>query len=62
MLKLCICIYTCHRGNKPELLGRNIDEKVAIATVYGVFKDFYSDYIDLTYGNYQNSEEFRVAV
>jgi hypothetical protein len=27
-----------------------------------VFKDFYSDYIDLTYGSYQNDEEFRAAV
>ena len=33
-----------------------------IATVYGVFKDFYSDYIDLTYGNYSNDEEFKAAV
>ena len=33
-----------------------------IATVYGVVKDFYNDYIDLTYGSYSNDSEFKTAV
>ena len=33
-------------------MGRNADEQVALATVQGVFKDFYKKYLDLMYGNH----------
>lgn len=53
-----ICIYICYKANKPELLGRNIDEKVTLATAYGVYKDFHPHYIRLVYGNYNENHTF----
>lgn len=57
-----ICIYICHRSGKVELLGRNIDEWVQVATVHGVFKDFYRAYQGLVYGTYSDQAAFDVAV
>lgn len=47
-----ICVYICYKGNKPELLGRNLDEQVTMATVHGVYKDLHPIYIKLVYGSY----------
>ena len=52
-----ICIYLCFRANKPELLGRDANEKVQLATVYGVFKDLHGNYIKLVYGTYNEHNE-----
>lgn len=57
-----IAVYICHRGNKPELLGRNADEHVQIATVQGVFKDFHSAYIKLVYSPYTQEKTFESAL
>ncbi len=47
-----ICVHICLKANRLDLLGRTIDEKVTLATVYGIFKDFYSFYLKLVYGHY----------
>ena len=57
-----LLIYICHKSKKIELLGRTSDDFVMIATVNGVFSDFWSAYIDLTYGTYQDEKEFKCAV
>jgi len=51
-----ICIYVCYKGNKPELLGRNADEQVLMATVHGVYKDFHPNYIRFVYGKHEDFE------
>ena len=38
-------------------MGRNADEQVAVATLMGVFKDFYRSYLDLIYGEHKESFE-----
>ena len=45
-----------HKSGKVELLGRNADEQVSLATTMGVFKDFYKTYLELIYG--PNTETF----
>jgi len=57
-----IIIYICHKSQKVELLGRNIDEWVQVATVHGVFKDFYRAYQGLAYGTYADQAAFDAAV
>ena len=47
-----VCVYICFRGNKPELTGRNPEEKVLLATVHGVYKDYNREYGKLMYGPY----------
>jgi glutathione S-transferase len=47
-----ICVYICHRSNRLDLLGRNAEEQVLLATTYGVLKDFSPQYINLVYGEY----------
>lgn len=45
-----ICIYVCFRAGKPELAGRDPEEKVALATAWGVFKDIHIQFVGLCYG------------
>jgi glutathione S-transferase len=47
-----ICVYLCHKANRLDLLGRNADEQVLLATVHGVYKDFHPKYIQFVYGTY----------
>ena len=47
-----VCVYIVHKSGKLELLGRNADEQVALATVAGVTRDLYKDYLHLVYGDY----------
>lgn len=47
-----ILVYIAHRSGKAELLGRNGDEQVRIATVMGVQRDLHGKYINLVYGRY----------
>ena len=46
-------IYIIHKSGKKELLGRNADEQVAVATMMGVFKDLYRTYLSLIYGEHK---------
>lgn len=57
-----IAIYICHKGNHVELLGRNADEQVTLATVHGVYKDFHPNYIKLVYGTYNENNTFEAAL
>ncbi len=45
-------MYICHRSNRLDLLGRNAEEQVLLATAYGIYKDFHPQYIALVYGQY----------
>lgn len=45
-------IYIVHKSGKVELLGRNADEQVSLATVMGVVRDLHPKYINLVYGRY----------
>lgn len=45
-------IYIVHRSGKLELLGRNADEQVSLATTMGVVRDLHPKYISLVYGRY----------
>ena len=56
-----VAVYLCHKGNKVELLGRNAEEQVALATVHGVFKDLHLNYIKLVYGKYDENNTFEKA-
>ena len=47
-----IMVHLCHRAGRPELMGRNADEQVLLATVLGVLKDFFVNYVRLVYGQY----------
>ena len=47
-----VCVYLVHRAGKAELLGRNADEQVRLATVAGVVKDLHPKYVELVYGRY----------
>ena len=44
-----ICIYIIHKANKLELLGRTVDEKVAMATAWGVFRDTHIQFVGMSY-------------
>ena len=55
-----VCVYLVHKAGKVELLGRNADEQVALATVAGVIRDFHKEYIKLVYGAY-GDYDFEVA-
>ncbi len=57
-----ICVYICYKGNKPELMGRDMDEKVKMATIHGVYKDFHPIYIKLVYGTYTPENTFETAL
>ena len=57
-----VTVYICLKGNKPELLGRNADEQVLMATCHGVWKDFHPNYVRLVYGKYENEEAFQKAL
>lgn len=50
-----ILVYICHKANRIDLLGRNPDELVTLATVYGIYKDFHRQYIELVYGGYKEA-------
>lgn len=43
-------IHLVHKSGKKELLGRNVEEQVRLATVVGIFKDFYKQFMNLIYG------------
>jgi glutathione S-transferase len=45
-----ISLYICFKANKPELTGRDPEEKVAMATAWGVFKDIHIQFVGLCYG------------
>ena len=47
-----IMVHLCHKAGKLELLGRNADEQVLLATILGVLKDFHPNYVRLVYGQY----------
>jgi len=55
-------IYIVHKSQRTELLGRNLDEYVQVATVHGVFKDFYKAYQVLVYSPYKDRAAFDAAV
>ena len=58
-----VIIYIVHKAGKPELLGRNADEQVNVATVMGVTRDLHGRYINLVYGRYGDKtfEEAKAA-
>lgn len=43
-------------------MGKNAEEQVNIATIYGVFKDFHSAYINLIYGSFSDEAAFQVGL
>lgn len=47
-----IMIYIAHRSGKPELVGRNAEEQVNLATTMGVVRDLHAKYITLVYARY----------
>lgn len=56
-----IAVYIALKA-KPELIGRNAEEQVLLATVLGVYKDFHSAYIKLVYGKYTEENTFESAL
>ena len=44
-----ICIHLVHKANRPDLLGKNPQEQVLLATVMGVVKDLHTRYINYAY-------------
>lgn len=44
-----IIVHVCHKANRQDLLGRNAEEQVALATVFGVYKDFIPSLSKLAY-------------
>ena len=56
-----IMVHLCHKGGKPELLGRDCDEQVLVATVLGVLKDFHPNYVRLVYGQYNEENPWEKA-
>jgi glutathione S-transferase len=44
-----IIVYICHKANRLDLLGRNAEEQVLLATAYGVYKDFQPQFSRLAY-------------
>jgi glutathione S-transferase len=56
-----IIVYVCHKAGKPELLGRNADEQVQIATVYGITRDLHSAYVRFVYAKYDENNTFDKA-
>jgi hypothetical protein len=53
-----ICMHLCYKSGRQELLGKNAEEQIALATAHGVYKDFYPNYIRLVYGNYNKDFTF----
>lgn len=47
-----IMIYIAHRSGKPELVGRNAEEQVSLATTMGVVRDLHAKYVNLVYARY----------
>ena len=43
-------------------MGKDREEQVQLATVYGVFKDFHPNYIRLVYGSYNENSTFATAL
>ena len=56
-----MCIYIAHKSGKVELLGRDADEKVLMATVWGVFKDLKRGYTQTVYAKYESEEAWKEA-
>ena len=46
-----VCIYLLHKANRADLMGRNAEEQVMLATVMGVVKDMHPRYIKFCYGS-----------
>ena len=44
-----IIVHVCHKANRQDLLGRNAEEQVALATVFGVYRDFVPSLVNLVY-------------
>jgi len=57
-----ILIYLCHKAGRVDLLGRNADEQVILATAHGVYKDFHPRYIQMAYGSYNENATFEQAL
>lgn len=57
-----ILIYLCHKAGRVDLLGRDADEQVSLATAHGVYKDFHPRYIQLVYGSYKEENTFEKAL
>lgn len=57
-----ICVYLCYKGKRPDLLGRNAEEQVAVATAHGIYKDLHPNYIRLVYGTYGAELTFEQAL
>lgn len=53
-----ILIYLCHKAGRVDLLGRDAEEQVLLATAHGVYKDFHPRYIQLVYGSYKENATF----
>lgn len=56
-----IIVHVIHKAKKVELLGRNADEQVAIATAMGVIRDLHGRYIGLVYGRDKADMPFEEA-
>ena len=50
-----ILVHICHKANRIDLLGRDPDQLVTLATAYGIFKDFDRSYLELVYGDYKET-------
>ena len=46
-----VCIYLLHKANRADLMGRNAEEQVMLATVMGVVKDMHPRYIKFCYSS-----------
>lgn len=44
-----ILVYLCHHAKRLDLLGRDADEQVLLATVYGIYKDFHPNLSRMVY-------------
>ena len=57
-----ILIYLSHKAGRVDLLGRNADEQVLLATAHGIYKDFHPKYITLVYAAYNENSTFEQAL
>ena len=57
-----ICSFICLKANKPELLGKDLEEKTRYATINAIFRELYAIYIKLAYGKYSEPTAFQEAM
>mgnify|MGYP001220213858 CR=1 FL=1 len=53
-----LMVYISHRSGKPELVGRNAQEQVDLATAMGVTRDLHGKYVALVYGRVGGDQPF----